>query len=116
MAQNQQQFQQGLGTFQANLGAQGQFGQQQLNAAQLANQMGQQGFSNYLAQTGLGLQGFGAAEAANMARAQFGQGNYMDALRYNLQARGQEQNYGLGLRNLGLNEQELMSALYGYRS
>lgn len=116
MAQNQQQFQQGLGTFQANLGAQGQFGQQQLNAAQLANQMGQQGFSNYLAQTGLGLQGFGAAEAANMARAQFGQGNYMDALRYNLQARNQEQNYGLGLRNLGLNEQELMSALYGYRS
>jgi hypothetical protein len=40
----------------------------------------------------------------------------MDALRYNLQARNQEQNYGLGLRNLGLNEQELMSALYGYRS
>lgn len=116
MAQNQQQFQQGLGTFQANLGAQGQFGQQQLNAAQLANQMGQQGFSNYLAQTGLGLQGFGAAEAANMARAQFGQQNMMDALRYNLQARGQEQNYGLGLRNLGLGEQELMSALYGYRS
>lgn len=95
MAQNQQQFQQGLGAFQANLGAQGQFGQQQLNAAQLANQMGQQGFSNYLAQTGLGLQGFGAAEAAAMARAQFGQGNYMDALRYNLQARGQEQDYAL---------------------
>ena len=112
----QQQFGQGLQAFQANLGAQGQFANQQLNAAQLANQMGQQGFQNYLAQQQLGLQGFGAAEAANLARAQFDQGNYMDALRYNLQARGQEQNYGLGLRNQGLSEQELMSALYGFRS
>jgi hypothetical protein len=112
----QQQFSEGLQAFQANLGAQGQFGQQQLNAAQLANQMGQQGFQNYLAQQQLGLQGFGAAEQAAAARAQFNQGNYMDALRYNLGARGQEQNYGLGLRNLGLNEQELMSSLYGFRS
>ena len=78
--------------------------------------MGQQGFQNYLAQQQLGLQGFGAAEAANMARAQFDQQNYLDTLRYNLQARGQEQNYGLGLRNQGLSEQELMSALYGFRS
>lgn len=116
MALNQQNFGQSLAGFNANLASRGQFGNQQLNAAQLANQMGQQGFQNYLAQTDLGLRGFGVAEGANMARAQFNQGNYMDALRYNLQARNQEQNYGLGLRNLGLSEQELMSALYGYRS
>ena len=110
----QQQFAQGLAGQQFNLQALGQQQQAGLAGANLANQMGQQGFQNYLAQQGLGLQGFGMAEQAAAARAQLGQQNYMDALNYNLRARGQEQDYALGLRRQGATEQDLMARLYGF--
>jgi len=110
----QQQFTENMGGQEFNLRSLGQQQQAGLAGAQLANQMGQQGFQNYLAQQGLGLQGFGMAEQAAATRAQFGQQNYMDALRYNLGARGQEQDYALGLRRQGATEQDMMARLYGF--
>lgn len=114
MAQNQQTFNQALAGQQFNLSALGQQQQNALAAAGLGQQINQQGFQNYLAQAGLGLQGFSAAEAAAASRQQMGQQDYLNMLDYLLRARGQEQNYGLGLAQLGMNQQLGMARLGGF--
>ena len=109
-------YQTGLEGFRTNMALDQQREQQRLNAAQFANLIGQQGFQNYLAQSGLNLQGVGITEQAEMARAAMARDNYNTLLDYLLRAREGEQRAGFNLRDLGLREQELNARIGGFLS